>query len=663
MVKIARPQIPDQPPRSVTIGQQKFNRGVISVVDSSDIPKTALAEADNIFLYEDGVPGPRPGIGWYGTDLGHNLDGFADHDMDDETIHLLVVANGTVYRSTNDGATWDACSGGSLTAGKKCHFEQFNSYTLITNSHDYPVRYDGTTTLVPYTPIDTPTGVSVTPTGFAGTPKPYTYRYRVSALNEVGYSIASAAVTANVDITRDSWNDSNYETLTWGAVSGATSYDIFVGLTPGAEQYIASVENATTYVDKGQAIEQSLLAPESNTTSGPRIGDATMVGTRLYGVADRDNPARTWISGPSRLAGQFGSANDATYLDWQEGGKFRPVKVMDYRDGKGTPLATIYCKSKNGLGCVLQGSLELFTVGDQTFPVPNFYRLPGSRGTDAPFGVIEVLNDHMYPNSQAFFNLGSRAQYLNLLSTDEVSSNIRPDVLKITENQSHKIAAHYQDGIAYFSMPISGSTDNNVTAIYDTEREAWIPRAFNVGFERFLTHTDADGKRHLLCYKPGDTQLSEISTSIKGDYGAAFPTTLRTGRMQVDPRDRINGWIWCDDAEVEFSQPVGTITVELSTRVKEEGFGVAATQDINPSSDTYSWDAFAWDTREWDDTSTLVSAYSEPSVKRFFEISQDINEFQFTVTTNEVLASYRLRTLQVSGTASQSGKDRNWELI
>ena len=126
-----------------------------------------------------------------------------------------------------------------------------------------------------------------------------------------------------------------------------------------------------------------------------------LIGSRLYGTRDKDYPYRVWISGAGPYIGSFSSAYDATYIDLQKGGQFKPVKVEDYRDGKGTPLATVWCDSSDGRGCVWQGSLESFTIGDTTFPVPNFYKLPGSRGTPAPGSVINVLNDYMYYNSQA----------------------------------------------------------------------------------------------------------------------------------------------------------------------------------------------------------------------------------------------------------------------
>lgn len=653
--------IPDSPPSIIPLTQDKFDRGVISVVDQSKLPKNALKEANNLFLAEDGAPKVRPGVNWYGTAPSANdIDGAYFFTNEDEDIHILVVAGGVVYRSQDNGQTWDACTGGSPTAGHKAHFEQANLYVYIFNGFDNIIRYDGTTTLQTYTPLTAPTGNAPTKTGLAGTT--YTYRYRVSAVNDIGYTEASAAQTIQVDRERTDWNDTNYVTFTWNAVAGAVRYDIYVGQTSGEEVYIASIDNATTYIDKGTAVAQvAIVAPDDNTTQGPRVGDMALIGTRLYATQDRDHKYRVWISGAGRFIGQFSSAYDATYIDLQKGSQFFPQKVEDYRDGKGTPLATVWCKSIDGRGCIWQGTLESFTVGDVTFPVPNFYKLPGSRGTDAPDSVVNVLNDYMYYNSQAFYNLGSRAQFLNLLSTDEASANIRPDVKKINQSAASKICAYFQDAKVYFSVPINSEV-NNTTIIFDTERKAWLPTAFTIGFERFFSYTDTNGGRHLLCWKPGDSRLSEISESIKGDYSEAFVTSLQTGLIHVNPRNRFD-FLWVEEGEVEFANPQGNITVELSAVTREEGFKEIETKTIEPSTTKLSWTIAMWTTRKWTTTDEVGVSYSEPSAKRYFNVQQDINAYQYRVTTEDLRADYILRTLQVSGTATQAGKPREWELL
>lgn len=655
--------ISDSPPTNVPLTQDKFDRGVISLIDQSKLPKNALKEADNIVLSEDGAPKIRPGLGWYGTsaNVAGVLDGGGMFVMADDTTHMIQVIGGVIYRSTTDGLTWNACTGASFTSGKKVKMMQANTYLYLYDSWDNIIRYDGTTTLATYVALPTPTGNAPTKTGLAGTT--YTYGYCVAAVNAIGYTLASPRLTIQVDRTRDSFDSTNYVTFTWTAVTGAVRYDIYVGQVSGEEAYIASVEGeaTVTYVDRSNALEQvANIVPDSNTTQGPRVGDMEVIGTRIYATKDRDFPYRVWISGAGRYMGMFSSAYDATYIDLAKGGLFKPVKVEDYRDGKGNPLATVWCDSKDGKGCVWQGSLETFTVGTISFPVPNFYKLPGSRGTNAPMSVINVLNDYFYYNSQAFYNLGSRAQFMNLLSTDEASANIRPDVKKIRASAASGIVSYFDDAKLYFSVPYNSDT-NNATAMYDTERRAWLPRAFNVGFERFFSYVDTDDVNHTLCWKPGDNKFTEISESIKGDYGLPFESSLMTGLMHVNPRNRME-FMWIEEAEFEFASPQGRITIELSGITREDGFKLIKTKTLEPTDSLHSWSTHAWSISKWTDTDLPVVSYSEPSTKRYFSVQEDVNAYQYRITTNSVQSNYILRTLQVNGTATEAGKPREWEL-
>lgn len=663
--------LPDNPPGIITLGQDTFGRGVISVVDESKLPRNALKEARNMTLAEDGAPQVRPGVNWYGTAASADpIDGGAMHVMVDDTVHIIKVAGGRVYRSLNDGVTWTVCKTGLnvelvFTPGRKVRNEQANSFTYLYNGWNNIVRYDGTLVLATYTALSTPTALSLTKVGLGGGSQPYTYRYRVAAVNDIGYTIASTALTITSDRTRDTYDATNYNVFKWNAVPGAVRYDVYVGLIAGEESYIDSAENTLEYQDKGAAIEQvSVTAPDSNTTQGPRVADMALIGSRIYATADRDYPYRIWISGSGRYIGAFGSAYESTYLDWQKGGQVKPVKVEDYRKGNNDPVATVWCKSKDGKGAVLQGTLETFTVGDVTFPVPNFFKLPGSRGTDAPDSVVNVLNDYMYYNSQAIFNLGSRAQFLNLLSTDEASANIRPHVQRIRKSAAKGIAAHFQDAKVYMSVPYENDT-NNYTIIFDTERKGWLPEGFTIGFERFFEYTDTTSEEghHLLCWKKGDTRFSEIADNIRGDYGVPFETSLITGLMHVNPKDRFE-FLWAEEGEIELAQPQGSIQIELSGITREEGFKrLGEPKWIRPKTTKHSWTTSRWTTKKWTDTSVAVVSYSEPSTKRYFNIQQDINAYQYRVNTFDLRADYILRTLQIKGTATQGGKPREWELF
>lgn len=655
-------------PDYLTLGN--FKRGVITLIDKSRLPRDALEQADNIFLVEDGQPSLRPGVDYFGTaPTSAQIDGF-DYFDTGTTVHIVCASNGSFYRSTNDGATWTILTGATYTAGTTINFNQYNAYLYITDGTNNIARYEGTTTLATYTTLATPAAPTTTVTGMgAGTA--ITYTYKISRVNTVGFSIASAAsstVAVTTSLSRDTWVlGTTNATITFPAsLSTQTRWDIYLS-DDGVNYYYLnskSTDPATpavvTWLDDGTSIVvPSTTAPTGNTTQGPLVEELTNVGSRMYGVRDSANPYRIWFTSGSAPLGAFSTAYDGGYLDWVPGGKFKPVKVIDYRDGKGTPLATVFCKSSDGQGCIVQMSLDIFTVGNISITVPAAYKLPGSRGTPAPGSVVNVLNDYMFYNSQAFYNLGSRQNFQNLLSTDEASANIRPTVKQVTTSAESKIASVYFDAKVYFSVPI-GSTTNNQTIVYDTERKAWLPKAFSLGFSKFLRYTTTGNAPKLLALKPGDTKLSEISMSIQGDYGVAFSSALKTGLYPVT-KNRFE-FQWTEQAELEFSNPTGVISVELIGIERSRGFSSQGSASVTSTLSTTGWDTFLWDSTLWDDTSTAIDTFSESSVKRYFRVGRELNAVQWLVTTNTLDAGYVLRTLQTWGTNTNAGLPRSWRI-
>lgn len=594
-----------------------------------------------------------------------SIDGI-DYFDSNGTAHLVAAIGGKVYRSTTDGASWDQCTTSNpypLTPDTPTYMNQNGNFLYLTNGVDNILRYDGTTTLQIYTALATPTAPTLAATPTGGTS--YTYFYKIAAVNSVGFSAASAKTSVTHNTPRSAWDKtSNFVTLTLPAYqTGQTRYDIYFSEDDINYYYLDSQTTPNlAYKDDGSAVVvPSTLAPLDNTTQGPKVAELTNVGVRQFGVRDKDHRYRIWFTGTGNFAGAFSSAYDGGYLDWQPGGKLIPVKVADYRDGKGTPIATIWCNSSDGQGAVIQMSLETLTVGQISITVPNAYALPGSRGTPAPGSVVNVLNDYFFYNSQAIYNLGSRAQFLNLLSTDEASANIRPTIKQVSATSEPGIASVYFDAKVLFSVGIDSSV-NNQTILYDCERKAWLPAAFTIGFKKFLRYTGKDGVRRLLAIKPGDTQLSEISDRIQGDYGKPFRSSLLTGLYSTN-KDRFE-FQFTEEAEFEFSNPTGTITVELLGYERKSGYipikqkSVIFTGTISSA----GWDTFDWDVKNWDDTSAVPKATSESSVMRYFVVQKELNSVQWHVSTDSLDAGYVLRTLQTWGTATQAGHPTRWRI-
>lgn len=648
-----------------------FKRGVITIVNRSQLPKNALEEARNCFLVEDGQPSIRPGVDWYGavTPNAASIDGFDYFDAGG-VIHIVIVAGGVVYRSLDNGNTWTVCSGASLTIGIQTNMNQNGAFLYLTNGTDTMVRYDGTTTLQTYTSLTTPTAPTAAITGLTGTN--FTVYYKIAAVNTVGFSVASTKVTQQVLLQRGSWDATHLVTLTLPSPQVTqTRTDIYYSEDDLTYYYLDSVISSTatpnvTYIDNGTAVlVPNTTAPTANTTLGPRVAELTNVGSRQYGVRDTDNRYRIWFTGTGQFSGAFSGAYDGGYLDWQPGGKYYPVHVEDYRDGKGTPLATIWCDSADGQGCILQMSLDTLTIQDISITVPSAYKLPGSRGTNAPGSVINVLNDYHFYNAQALYNLGSRAQFLNLLSTDEISANIRPTVQQINPAAASGIATAYVDGKVYYSVP-RGDVVNNTTDVYDTERKAWIPDAFTMGFKKFLRYTslESDGSKvnRLLAIKPGDNQLSEINSLIKGDYGVAFESSLQTGLYPV-AKNRYE-FQSLEEGNCEFTNTQGSPVIELLGIERSNGFKslVRKPLDVESTISIDGWDKYAWDSIPWDYVPTPPSVFSEPTFKRYFNVQKEVNAVQWRITTSSLDDFYVLRSLQTWGTETQGGHPRRWRL-
>jgi hypothetical protein len=646
---------------------ENWKRGVISLIDKSRLPKDALETADNIFLYEDGQPGPRPGVGYFGAVMPNAaaIDGYDYFDFNG-VVHLVAVAGGVVYRSTNDGTTWTACTGATPTSGVTMNFNQNGSYLYLTNGVDNIIRYDGSTTLATYTALTTPAAPTAALTGLAGTS--FTYYYKIAAVNTVGFSVASAKLTQTVGRQRSGWDTtSNYVTLTLPTPQATqTRADIYISENDLDYYYLDSIISSTavpgvTYKDDGTAIiAPGTLAPTANTTQGPKYAELINIGSRQYGFRDPSNRYRIGFTGTDTYSGAFASAYDGGYLDWQPGGKFIPVMGQDYRDGKGTPTATIWCSSADGLGCILQMSLETLTIGDISITVPSAYKLPGSRGTNSPGSVVNVLNDFMFYNSQAIYNIGNKVNLQQIISTDEKTANIRKEVKSISAAGEAGIATTYFDARVYFSVPVD-STANNVTMIFDTEHQAWLPRAFTIGFKKFLKYTDTSSSRHLLALKPGDNRLSEISSAIQGDYGVAFETDLITG-LYPTTKNRFD-FQFTEEAEIELSNPQGTFDIELIGIDRTVGYATIVSKSISTDGTVLTgWDSSLWDTLIEDYTADVTPAFSESSVKRYFNVQKELNAVQWRIKTEGIGDRYILRTLQTWGTETQAGKPREWRL-
>jgi len=111
------------------------------------------------------------------------------------------------------------------------------------------------------TELGTPTNLTVTPQGTAGTT---TYSYAVSAINANGETLACTKVsTTTGNATLDG---TNFNRLSWASVSGATGYIIYKE-SSGVLYFLAKVGAVTTYDDTSAvSVNTAIRSPFVNTT-------------------------------------------------------------------------------------------------------------------------------------------------------------------------------------------------------------------------------------------------------------------------------------------------------------------------------------------------------------------------------------------------------------
>jgi len=645
-----------------------FRKGLVTLTDESLLPFDAAKESKNLFQTMDGRWTPRWGSDYYGATTSATLYGAAIFTTSNK-VNYLVVASGTAIKfSTNNGATWTTCTGASITAGNKVYFQQIGTYLYIANGVDNLIRFDGTSVLLPFASISSPSAPTATKTGLGATT--YTASYKITAVNGVGETAASTAGTATVSKTRDNWTTgTDFITLTWTKVTGATAYNIYYNDdTNGGTQhyYIGSVlqpAGATaSFTDNGednQPTNTYVTAPAGDTTTGPKFAQMELSGNRLWATLDPNNAFRVYWSGAGSDIGSFSEFTGGGYIDLEKGGRERPTAVVHYRDGKGGAFATVFTSDNEGKGSTWQISLDTVTVGNVSFAVPTAIKIVGSIGSNAPLSVVKVRNDIQFFNRSGWYSLRSKAQMLNLLSTDEISGNIRPDIEGMTGTAINNVCAYFYKAKVFCSMPYGNST-NNTIYVNDTERLNWSG-PWTLGVERFFEYTDSSGNNHLLAVPVDGQRLIEISDAIEGDLGVAFETKYVSGLYPVDA-DR-NAFAKIRYVYFEFNNPVGDINITVLGTEKKKGYSNLKSVTISDTVSNAGYDTQAFSSSPFSDTSITPTTFAQASVKKRIRVNKLLNNIQFVITTNSTASHYTLLNIQAKGFIIPTGDPQRWKSL
>lgn len=550
---------------------------------------------------------------------------------------------GRVY-VRKDGTAWQEITGDyGYDPEARASFCQSNNRIYITNGVNRLSFYDiESGDIEVYEGISAPGTPTVTPANLTGSN--YTYYYRVSAVNNVGETTATAAAAQAVSKQRNNWNGTT-ETITvsWSAVTDADRYVIYLGDQAGKEYFLATV-TGTTYLDNGSATPNPFRRPaEGNSTEAPILRALVNRNGQLFGVGDIEHPSYLWFDGGAGDSGNFFGG----YVAIDHGGSSVPVAVRSFRDGKGNPAATVLTKGAAGAGKVFHAVLGFQTVGDETFTVPEVYEANGQAGTYSANGVIQANDSLFYPTGTAFRTTGSAPNVANILSSKGISRDILPDVRGLNlMAMDGCVGIEYEDKL-YWALPYA-SEENSEIWIYDLSQQLpkWILR-WKVPARFMWLYEDNAGKTHF-CVLVDNKTLEFTRNVFTTDDGLAFRTRVASGGIVWDK----SAMTMASVAEQRFKllYPRGDIHINSYGEGEDGPTGTLGGEGFQVFIPQTGWGQFIWGIASWGgDVGALT--FDAPKMKTILiEPDEDLNEASWEIVTEQPGCDYTLSTALTRGT-------------
>lgn len=655
-----------KPPKIERTSILDFLKGYESTFSADRLANDALRIAANVIAQQNGTIEPRPSLCLYGTQPPGTLLGTVYPYVDTVTTGVPVnmnicvcVVSGTanVYVS-KDGGAWTKATGKTYDTAAPCWFEQINNDVLVMNAVDNLSYFEiGTTTIVPFTSLATPATPSLATSGsLTSGSTTYNYFYRISAVN-LGETAGSVDSTTLVNTQRTGWNQQGRTgdgvTLTITRVTGAQYYNIYVGDQTGLEYYLDTVQDAGTgttqvYLDNNTVVvNTNRIAPNSDSTAGPRVKRATNVLGQVFMYDDADNPYRVWFGGFGSTALDFSAFDGGGWVEIDHGGRDFPAKIHGFRDGHGNPVATLLMSGQSGLGKIVHLAMTSTTVNNTILTYVQLEEGNGQDGTTSPDAVIYAQDRLWYPSRNGFKSTGTNADMQNILATNDFGQGIIPDILSLNVLTMQAACGLETLGRLYFAVPVA-STKNNQIWVCDLNRGQMWTNPWYVNVDWMWLYDDSAGVTHHMALSDG--QICEFSyKQMTTDITTPFSTDIASGNIKFAP-DGVE-WAQVIDVTFVFEQPQGQINVAVTGDSLNGGVSQLGDGMFTPTVTPTGWDdpAGYWSNPSfyWAAVPTIPIISSSSREEITVPIDEQMDYVGYEVTSNTPGVDYQLADVVV----------------
>jgi hypothetical protein len=528
-----------------------FIGGLNLFQDETSIKPSELTEAKNVMINVDGLS-PRGGTLNYGTESGDRVLGAFAYYNSDGTRELLRFTKGENDKLQKyvSGTPTDI---GTVTydADSPMNFVQADNKAFIFNGTDNLTYYDGST-ITEFSALDTPSNVAISNEGTGGST---TYSYRISAFNATGETVASASV--NTTTGNATLNATNYNEVTWDAVTDAVGYNVYGRYATGLGETFMQTVYVTTYNDKGSDDPSlSILPPTSNSTEGI-IGSMPIFAiSRIFTAGISGNTSRLAFSGTGEKVGHFSTP------EFGAGG-------VDVFKNDGSAITGI-------IG--FQGGVIVFkenAVYKFSFTADGFQQLEEivkGFGACSHRAIKHVENDIIFPSKKdgrlAFYSLGNQENYVaTVLRTNELSIKVEPLLEDVNFSELDNSASAYFRNLYMCAVTKENSSVNDRVWVLDTRFGAWVYWE-GMSINSFVVYNDGTDEKLYYCDDESG-YLVEMFRDAKNDNGVAIDVRWATKSFNqgqfnkekryhnptfqfknVNTQSNIKGYIYTDGIEV-----------------------------------------------------------------------------------------------------------------